>query len=68
MPPFPEAAAQAAPARLRQLLAEELARGERELAKPRSGYDDPVTVAFTEDGVAALPAPLAVRADASALG
>ncbi len=33
-------------ARLRDLLAAELARGERELARKRSGYDEPVVVAF----------------------
>jgi hypothetical protein len=56
----------AAPARLRTLLAEELARGEQELAKPRSGYDRPVVVAFGD--AALLPAPVAVRADADAVG
>ncbi|MDQ3742018.1 MAG: hypothetical protein M3389_13850, partial [Actinomycetota bacterium] len=62
MPSFHEAAAGAAPARLKQLLADELTRCARELQKPRSGYDEPVTVAFAPDGVAALPAPAAVRA------
>jgi hypothetical protein len=68
MPSFTEAAEGAAPARLRRLLAEELARGERELAKPRSGYGEPVTVAFAPDVVAALPVTVAVRADASQMG
>jgi hypothetical protein len=60
-----------APARLRALLAEELARGEHELHQKRSGYGDPVTVAFgpcPEGLVAALPVPLAVRADAREVG
>ncbi|HEX8086921.1 MAG TPA: hypothetical protein VF529_21735 [Solirubrobacteraceae bacterium] len=69
MPSFDEAIAQRpAPARLRALLADELARGERELREKRSGYGEPVTVAFGHDGAAALPAPVAVRADASAVG
>jgi hypothetical protein len=59
--------ADAAPARLRALLAEELARGERELAKPRSGYGEPIHVAFAAGGAAAVPAPVAVRADAGAV-
>jgi hypothetical protein len=67
MTSFAEAvAAGAAPARLRALLAGELARGEHELAQRRSGYDEPVTVVFA-GGVAAVPAPVAVRADAAAL-
>ena len=60
-------AARESPARLRGLLEAELARGERELALPRSGYDQPVVVVFTEEG-AAVPVPVAVRADASAVG
>src|SRR5687768_5287871 len=69
MTSFAEAvAAGAAPARLRALLAEELARGERELAQRRSGYEEPVTVVFADRGVAAVPAPVAVRADAGAVG
>ncbi|HEX2085633.1 MAG TPA: hypothetical protein VHF89_08120 [Solirubrobacteraceae bacterium] len=59
--------ADAAPARLRTLIADELARGERELQQKRSGYEEPVVVAFASNAVAALPAPLSVRADASAL-
>ena len=57
----------AAPARLRALLAEELARGEKELGQKRSGYGEPVVVAFSA-GAAALPAPVAVRADAGEVG
>jgi hypothetical protein len=57
--------ADAAPARLRALLADELARGEKELVKPRSGYEEPVTVAFGD--AALLPVPVSVRADASEL-
>jgi hypothetical protein len=57
----------AAPARLRALLKDALARGELELAKKRSGYDEPVTLAFghTDDGAlaAALPVSAAFRAD-----
>ena len=58
--------ADAAPARLRALLSEELARGEKELEQRRSGYDDPVTVAF--GAFALVPAPVSVRADAGAVG
>ena len=57
----------AAPARLRSLLKDALARGELELAKKRSGYDEPVTLAFgaTDQGVlaVALPVSAAFRAD-----
>ena len=53
-------------ARLRDLLAAELQRGEEELARPRSGYEDPVRVAFAP-GVAALPVPRSFRADAAAI-
>ena len=57
----------AAPARLRTLLKDALARGEAELGKKRSGYDDPVTLAFgaTDAGAlaAAVPVSAAVRAD-----
>ena len=56
----------AAPARIKQLLAAELRRGERELNERRSGYDDPVRVAFAP-GRAALPVPVDVRADAAAI-
>jgi hypothetical protein len=72
MQSFAEAVAEGAlaPARLRALLADELARGERELAQKRSGYDEPITVAFGPAGdrlAAALPVPVAVRADAGGL-
>ena len=60
----------AAPARLRSLLKDALARGKEELTKKRSGYDEPVVlvVGLTDDGhlAAALPVPAAVRADAAA--
>jgi hypothetical protein len=73
MPGLAEALRQgdAAPARLKTLLKDELARGAAELAKPRSGYDAPVIVAFghTEDGAlaAAIPVNAAFRADAAAV-
>jgi hypothetical protein len=69
MPSFAEAVAAASdsPARLRALVQAELARGERELALPRSGYDEPVVVVFAEEG-AAVPVPVAVRADAGTVG
>ncbi|HWC26933.1 MAG TPA: hypothetical protein VG474_10145, partial [Solirubrobacteraceae bacterium] len=63
------AAARERSARLRDLLREELARSERELALPRSGRDEPVTVAFAagDDGlVAVVPVAAAVRADPAA--
>ena len=61
-------------ARLRQLLAAELARGAAELAKPRSGYDLPVTVAIAPapGGARALravaPVAAELRADPDAVG
>ena len=62
--------AAAGTARIRDLLAAELAHGEAELAKRRSGYGRPVTAAFgpAPGGllVAVLPVPAAVRADATA--
>src|SRR5215212_10148686 len=73
MTSFAQAAAEPgiAPARLRALLAEELTRSGRELARKRSGYEEPVTVAMGPAGTralaAALPVPLSARADASAL-
>jgi hypothetical protein len=60
-------AARDSPARLRRLLEQELARGESELALPRSGYEQPVVVVFTAEG-AVLPVPVAVRADANTVG
>ncbi|CAA9530559.1 MAG: hypothetical protein AVDCRST_MAG85-3636 [uncultured Solirubrobacteraceae bacterium] len=53
------------PARLRELLVHELKRGETELKSKRSGYDEPVCVAFAP-GLAALPIPADLRADATA--
>ncbi|HWT91939.1 MAG TPA: hypothetical protein VN238_03010 [Solirubrobacteraceae bacterium] len=62
----------AAPARLRDLLGQELQRGAAELERKRSGYDDPVVVAFgtcAEDGAlaAALPVATTFRADAAVI-
>jgi hypothetical protein len=54
------------PARLRQLLVAELKRGEEELHKKRSGYEDPVRVAFAA-GIAAVPVHKDFRADAAAI-
>jgi hypothetical protein len=57
-------------AQLRALLAAELDRGARELARPRSGYDAPVTVAVapTAGGVVAVaPVDPALRADPDAV-
>jgi hypothetical protein len=57
-------------ARLRALLAAELQRGARELARPRSGYDAPVVVvvAPSEGGVVAVaPVDPALRADPDAV-
>jgi hypothetical protein len=56
-------------AQLRDLLRDELSRSTRELALPRSGRDDPVTVVFaaTADGlVAVVPVAVSVRADPAA--
>jgi hypothetical protein len=53
-------------ARLRVLLDQELARSERELSLPRSGYEAPVTVALARDGGrlrAVAPVPADLRAD-----
>jgi hypothetical protein len=60
-------------AQLRGLLAAELERSARELAQPRSGYPDAVTVALgpPPDGpglVALLPVAPALRADLDAVG
>jgi hypothetical protein len=55
-----------APARVRALLAAELQRGAEELAKKRSGYEDPILIAFAP-GAAALPVPKDFRADAKAV-
>jgi hypothetical protein len=56
-------------ARLRDLLRDELARSQRELALPRSGRDEPVTVAFAASGdalLAVVPVAASVRADPAA--
>ncbi|HEY6780358.1 MAG TPA: hypothetical protein VI111_05345, partial [Thermoleophilaceae bacterium] len=65
-----EAGGPAAPlelsARLRDLLDDELARGQRELRERRTGYPTPIVVAVAPgDGVlvVALPLPLELRAD-----
>ena len=58
-------------ARLRELLEAELERGEQELGKPRSGYGDPLAVAFgagPKGLLAACPVPISLRADAAAVG
>jgi hypothetical protein len=63
-------AGRASTARLRALLAAELAHGERELALARSGIERPVVVAVAPapGGVRAVaPAPAAVRADPEAV-
>jgi hypothetical protein len=60
-----------AAARLREVLAAALRHGREELAKPRSGYESPVEVAFaTQDGLllAATPADAGLRADPEAAG
>jgi hypothetical protein len=60
-----------AAARLRDVLAAALRHGREELAKPRSGYDSPVEVAFavTDDLLlAATPADAGLRADSEAAG
>lgn len=56
-------------AQLRSLLRDELARSARELALPRSGRDEPVTVAFAATGaalMAVVPVAVSVRADPAA--
>src|SRR5215218_819080 len=53
-------------AQLRDLLHDELVRSARELALPRSGRDEPVTVAFAASGdmlLAVVPVPVSLRAD-----
>src|SRR5436190_24039305 len=55
-----------ATAQLKTLLTDALARGRAELAKPRSGYDDPVLVAIAAAPgrlLAAAPVDSALRAD-----
>ena len=58
-------------ARLRDLVAAELARGEAELGRLRSGYGNPIAVVFAPGGkprqlLAACPLPAETRADAGA--
>ena len=63
------AAPQARAAQLRALLRDELARSEHELGLPRSGREQPVTAAFAalpDALLAALPVPVALRADPEA--
>lgn len=59
-------------ARLRALLDQELDRGERELERRRSGYEQPVTVAVAagDDGLllGLAPVPAALRVDPAAAG
>jgi hypothetical protein len=66
------AAPPTAGARLRDLLADALRHGERELAQKRSGTrEDPVLVAIAADGdrlLAAVPAAGSLHADAEAVG
>ena len=65
------AAPSTAAARLREVLAGALRHGRDELAKPRSGYESPVEVAFAaQDGLllAATPADAGLRADPAAAG
>ena len=70
-----EAGGTAAPrervAQLRALLRDELDRSERELALPRSGREEPVTVVFAalaDAIVAVAPVAAVLRADADAVG
>jgi hypothetical protein len=70
-----EAGGTAAPrdrvAQLRALLRDELARSERELALPRSGREQPVTVVFAarDDAIlAVVPVAAVLRADSHAVG
>lgn len=60
------AAPPSAAARLRTALGAELARGARELGRPRSGYDAPLTVGFSP-GAAVAPLGPALRADPGAV-
>src|SRR5687767_4458275 len=65
------AAAPEAAARLRGLLADELRRGVAELAKKRSGYEAPVTVAVAPSPGAlraVAPVPSGLRADPLLVG
>jgi hypothetical protein len=57
-------------ARLRKLLLADLARSAAELGRRRSGYDEPVLVAFADAGeiMAVLPVPATVRVDPDSAG
>ena len=61
------AAAPARIAQLRTLLDRELARSAEELAKPRSGYGEPVTVAIADGMLAVAPVAAALRVDPHAV-
>ncbi|MEA2125427.1 MAG: hypothetical protein QOI80_2209 [Solirubrobacteraceae bacterium] len=50
-------------ARLRRLLAAELDRGMKELAEPRSGYGEPITVAIAAGLLAVVPVAATFRVD-----
>jgi hypothetical protein len=52
-----------AAARLREVLTDTLKRGRAELAKPRSGLEQPVEVAVSDGLLAATPATATLRAD-----
>jgi hypothetical protein len=52
-----------AAARLREVLTDTLKRGRGELAKPRSGLDQPVEIAISDGLLAATPATATLRAD-----
>jgi hypothetical protein len=57
---------EASPARLRSLVDQELERGTRELAKPRSGYGNPIPIPIAAAHgrlIAAVPVPPTLRAD-----
>ena len=55
-------------ARLREVLGESLRIGRAELAKPRSGLEEPVEVAISAGLLAATPVAAALRADAGVVG
>jgi hypothetical protein len=56
-----------ASARLREVLTDTLKRGRGELAKPRSGLEQPVEVALSAGLLAATPATATMRADPEAI-
>ncbi len=64
------AAPPSAAARLKEVLTDALKRGRNELAKPRSGLDEPVEVALAVQGgklIAATPSAASIRADPEAV-